>query len=442
MSEGTVHPGVIVRRSLTLICLLAGAVAAFSPAGARSLGPVVVIPITGTIDEGMAHLVTRAVAEAKDENARAIVLDVNTFGGLVSAATEIRDALLSSPVPVDAYVTRAWSAGALVSLSAAHIVMAPGASIGAAQPIPKTVKTVSALRSEFEATAGRYHRNEHLAAAMVDADVVATDYKAPGTILTLTAERAKEVGFSEATVPTFEGAIERFGLAGAPRESATYTFGEAVARFATDPEVSGLLLTIGFVGLLIELQTLHFVAGAVGIAALALFFGTHVYSGFSNGLVVALALAGILLILFELHVLPGHGVAGSVGALALAASVLLAFGIPFFYLALQSVAVAIILSAIIFVLAQRILPENAFVRRLMFAGTQGADYVASEDHRSLLGAQGEAVSFLRPAGVARFGELRVDVLTEGDFVPAGTPVRVTRVEGARIFVRPEIAASA
>ena len=127
---------------------------------------------------------------------------------------------------------------------------------------------------------------------------------------------------------------------------------------------------------------------------------------------------------------------------ALAAAVLLAFGVPFFYMALQSVAVAIILSAIIFVLAQRVLPENAFVKRLMFAGTQGADYVASEDHRSLLGARGEAVSFLRPAGVARFGELRVDVLTEGEFVPAGTPVRVTRVEGARIFVRPETAASA
>ena len=158
----------IVRRSLTLFCLLAGAVAAWNPASARPQGPVVIVPITGTIDEGMAHLVTRAVAEAKAEDARAIVLDVNTFGGLVSAATEIRDALLSSPVPVDAYVTRAWSAGALVSLSAAHIVMAPGASIGAAQPIPKTVKTVSALRSEFEATAGRYHRNEHLAAATID----------------------------------------------------------------------------------------------------------------------------------------------------------------------------------------------------------------------------------------------------------------------------------
>jgi membrane-bound serine protease (ClpP class) len=400
-------------------------------------GGIVVIPIQGTIDEGMAHLVARAVADAKSSGARAIVLDVNTFGGLVSAATEIRDALLASSVPVDAYVTRGWSAGALVSLSAAHIAMPSQGSIGAAQPIPKTVKTVSALRSEFESTAARYHRNTRLAGAMVDAGVDAPTYKASNTILTLTADQARAAGISEATVSDFDGALARFGVANATRTGATYTFGEQVARFATNPEVSGILLAIGFLGLLIELQTLHLVAGAVGAASLALFFGTHVYAGFSNGLVIALALIGILLILFELHVLPGHGIAGLLGALTLLAAVFLAFGLPFFVGALQSLAVAIVLSAACFALVQRVIPENAFVKRLMFAGTQGADYVASEDHRALLGRTGIALSFLRPAGVATFGELRVDVLTEGDFVPAGTPVRVTRVEGARVFVRPE-----
>jgi membrane-bound serine protease (ClpP class) len=126
------------------------------------------------------------------------------------------------------------------------------------------------------------------------------------------------------------------------------------------------------------------------------------------------------------------------GAIILVASVLLAFGIAFFVVALQALAVAIVLSAVSFALLQRVLPENAFVKRLMFAGTQGPDYVASEDHRALLNESGVAASYLRPAGVATFGERRVDVLTEGEFVPAGTPVRVTRVEGARIFVRPVV----
>jgi membrane-bound serine protease (ClpP class) len=431
---------VTVRRLVSLLCLLFGGVAALAQAATAPSDPVVVIPIQGTIDEGMAHLVDRAVAEAKASHARAIVLQVNTFGGLVSAGTEIRDALLGSSVPVDAYVTRAWSAGALVTLSAARIVMAPGSSIGAAQPIPKTVKTVSALRSEFESTALRYHRDAKLAAAMVDAGVNVPAYKEPNTILTLNADRAHDAGFSEATLPTFDSALERFGVAGAPRTEATYTWAEQIARFATDPTVSGILLSIGFLGLLIELQTLHGIAGAIGAGALALFFGTHIYAGFSNGIVLVVAIVGLLLILFELHVLPGHGIAGSLGALLLVGAVLLAFGIPFLIGGLQALAIAIVLTVGAFVLLQRVIPENAFVKRLMFAGAQGPDYVASEDHRALLGRVGVAASFLRPAGVATFGDVRVDVLTEGDFVPAGTPVRVTRVEGARVFVRPEAVA--
>ena len=429
----------IARRLVALVCVLAGVGSAWAQgAVAAPEGGVMVIPIHGTIDTGMAHLVTRAVSEANERHARAIVLDVNTFGGLVESGTEIRDALLGSRVPVDAYVMRAWSAGALVTLASSRIVMDSSGSIGTAEPIPKTDKNVTALRGEFEATAKRFHRDPHIAAAMVDSTIPAP-YKKPGKILELTADDARGAGFSEATVGSFDAAMARFGLAGERRMSPTYTLAEQIARFATNPAVSGLLLSLGFLGLLIELQTLHGIAGAVGVGALALFFGTHIYAGFSNGLVVALALVGLLLILFELHVLPGHGIAGGLGALILVASVLLAFGIPFFVTALQALAVAIVLTIVAFALLQRVLPENAFVKRLMFAGTQGPDYVASLDHRHLLGAGGTALSFLRPAGVATFGDTRVDVLTEGEFVPAGTPVRVTRVEGARIFVRPETA---
>jgi membrane-bound serine protease (ClpP class) len=430
---------VLARRLVALICVLAGAGSAWAQgAAAAPEGGVMVIPIHGTIDTGMAHLVSRAVAEASERHARAIVLDVNTFGGLVESGTEIRDALLGSRVPVDAYVMRAWSAGALVTLASSRIVIDSSGSIGSAEPIPKTDKNVVALRGEFEATAKRFKRDPKIAAAMVDSTVSAP-YKDPGKILKLTADDARGAGFSEATVGSFDAAMARFGLAGERRMSPSYTLAEQIARFATNPAVSGLLLSLGFLGLLIELQTLHGVAGAVGVGSLALFFGTHIYAGFSNGLVVALALVGLLLILFELHVLPGHGIAGGLGALILVASVLLAFGIPFFVTALQALAVAIVLAIVAFALLQRVLPENAFVKRLMFAGTQGPDYVASLDHRHLLGAGGTALSFLRPAGVATFGDTRVDVLTEGEFVPAGTPVRVTRVEGARIFVRPETA---
>lgn len=417
----------------TLGALALGPVAAFGgPSGA-----VVVVPIHGTIDEGMAHLVQRSVAAATADRAAAVVLDIDSFGGLVSAATEIRDAALGSKVPVDAYVSgRAWSAAALIALSSEHLTMAPGSSIGAAEPIPKTVKTVSALRSEFAATAQQRGRNPRLAEAMVDANAPAAGFKVPGAILTLTAREAVSAHIAGALAPDLDRALAGFGLAGAARTSASYTLAEQVARFATDPTVSGLLISLGLLGLLVEMQTLHAVAGIIGVAALALFFGTHVYAGFSDALVVGLALAGVVGILLELHVLPGHGVAGIAGGLMLLAAVVLAFGPAFFSVAVESIAIAIVVSVGCFVLFTRFAPENAFVRRLAFSGVQGRDYVASEDHHALVGHAGFATSYLRPSGVAAIEGKRVDVLTEGEFVPAGAPVVVTRVEGARIFVRP------
>jgi len=93
-----------------------------------------------------------------------------------------------------------------------------------------------------------------------------------------------------------------------------------------------------------------------------------------------------------------------------------------------------VVTVIGFFVAVRVFPQNAFAQRLGFHGVQGSAYVASEDHSALVGRSGVATSFLRPAGVVTVDGRRVDVLTEGDFLPAGSLVRVSRVEGARIFV--------
>ena len=174
------------------------------------------------------------------------------------------------------------------------------------------------------------------------------------------------------------------------------------------------------------MQTLHGIAGLIGVAALALFFGTHVYAGFSNSLVVGLALLGVIGILLELHVVPGHGVAGILGMIALVSAVVLAFGFAFFFVAAQAISIAIVLSALVFALSTRVFPESAFMKRIVLSAAQGPEYVASADHNALIGQRGHATSFLRPAGVASVGGQRVDVLTEGDFVPAGSPIKVTR----------------
>lgn len=424
------------RAVLWIALLFAGYAGMALAAVAPTTGGVVVIPIEGTVDDGMAHMVQRAVADANASGAKAIVLEVDSPGGLVEAAFLIRDAIFSAKMPVIAYVSqRAYSAAALITLSAGRVVMGPAATIGAAEPIPNTPKMVSALRGEFESTALRNHRPEKIVAAMVDKDVDVPQYKRAGAILTLNTRDAVKAHVADAIAPTLDAALAGSHASGT-ETVAGYTFGEQVARFATDPVVSGLLLTIGMLGLLLEMQTLHGIAGAIGVLAFVLFFGSHIYAGFSNGLVIVLAVLGVVGILFELHVVPGHGLPGILGGVLLLGAVTLAFGLPFFTVAAETIATAIVLTVILFGLSVRAFPENAWMRRLVLLAEQGPDYVTSADFSYLAGRSGTAASFLRPAGVASIDGRRVDVLTEGEFIAAGTPVRVTRVEGARIFVEP------
>ncbi|MFY9738720.1 MAG: NfeD family protein [Candidatus Cybelea sp.] len=435
----------VLRLRAWLSCaLLLGGLAGI--AGASSIDrPIIVVPITGTVDDGMAHLVERSVDEANRSNARAILLTVNSPGGLVSSAFRIRDALFSAQEPVDAYVSqRAYSAAALITLSANRIIMAPGASIGAAEPVeaggtvPPSDKIISALRGEFESTAERTHHSPQIAGAMVDKNASLPQYKRSGMVLTLNTDDAVRAGVAEGTATTLDAALADLKLAGAPLVTQSYSFGETLARFATDPVVSGLLLTLGMLGLLIEMQTLHGIAGIIGVGALALFFGSHVYAGFSNDFVVGLAVIGLIGILWELHVVPGHGLPGILGAGALLVAVLLAFGLPFLFVGVETIATAIVLTVIGFTLTVRAVPQNAWAQRLALSAAQGPEYVTSTDFGALRGRAGTATSFLRPAGIASIDGRRIDVLTAGEFIAAGTPIRVVRVEGARIFVEPLI----
>lgn len=419
---------------LGLLLCGAGTLGASALAPPPPSAPVLVVPIQGTVDDGMAHLVERSVTTADNENAAAIVLDVNSPGGLVEAAFDIRDALFSAHVPVVAYVERAYSAAALITLCARPIIVGPGASIGAAEPIPNTPKMISALRAEFESTAERNHYNPTIAGAMVDKTIDVPAFKSHDAILTLDTSDALRAHIAVAYEPTLDAALAREGLARNPRQSALYTFGERLARFATDPAVSGILLSIGMLGILAEMYTLHGIAGLIAAIAFALFFGTHVYDGFSNFFVIVLALLGLFGILWELHVLPGHTIPGVLGGIALVAAVLLSFGIAYFTVAIETLAAAVALTAVVFALSTRILPENAWMKRLALSYVQGPEYVSSRDFGDLRGRTGIAASYLRPAGIASIDGRRISVLTEGEYISQGTAIRVTRVEGARIFV--------
>src|SRR5690606_30847430 len=132
------------------------------------------IPVTGTIENGLAPYVARSLQLAASEGASLVVLDIDTPGGRVDAAERIVDAVRNSPVKVVAFVNpRAWSAGAMIALSASEIWIVPGGALGAATPIDgsgtkASEKMVSAMRAEFRALAELRGRNPAIAEGMVD----------------------------------------------------------------------------------------------------------------------------------------------------------------------------------------------------------------------------------------------------------------------------------
>ena len=135
------------------------------------------IPISGTIDLGLPPYIERALKEAESNAAAAVIFDINTFGGRVDAATQIKDAILASEIKTIAFINRrAISAGALISLSCEKIFMTGGGLIGAATAVDMSgkkgsEKVISFMREEMASTAEQRGRSKEIARGMVDEEL-------------------------------------------------------------------------------------------------------------------------------------------------------------------------------------------------------------------------------------------------------------------------------
>jgi membrane-bound serine protease (ClpP class) len=418
--------------------------------------PVVyVAPIEGVIDLGLAPYVQRVLKEATDAGAAAVILEINTFGGRVDAAVLIRDALLNAQVRTVAFVNkRAISAGALISLATEKIAMADGGTIGAATPVqigqpgapaqPVEEKTVSYVRKEFRATAEARKRPPLIAEAMVDADVVIPGIIQKGKLLTLTTEEALKHKVADFRAGTIESVLEQLGLAGSQVKRVSPNWAEHFVRFLTNPVVSSLLMTIGLLGIILEIRTPGFgVPGGLGIASLALFFWGHWLVQLAGWEEILLVGSGLALLILEVFVIPGFGLAGvfGIGALLAGLSLSLVGGgatWEFIVQAVGRVIISIILALAASLVMLRVLPRLPFGRRLILeTGLPAAGGYASAPagDSTWLGKSGRAFSPLRPAGIAEIDGERVDVVSDGEFIDSGAPIVVTRVDGNRIVVR-------
>lgn len=391
-----------------------------------------------TIDPAVAQVVARALEAAEaDSQAAAVAIRLNTPGGLLDSAKTIKDALIASPVKTVAFVEgSALSAGALIATAAEDLYMRPGSTIGAAEPRlagsteAADYKVLSAVVGEFRAAAARRGRNPNLAQAMVDREA-----KVPGQtteLLVMTTEEAVAQGYADGAAGSLEEALLLAGISEYTLVDVPMTFSEQTGRILTTPWVATLLLVVGIIAIGIEVMKpgLTF-PGLLGITCLGLFFLGNILIGTAGGLELVLAIIGIILIVIELFV-PG-GIFGIGGTVLVAASIFLAVPTPeqaLMYLTWAALAFLVVLAGLV-----RTIGKRGLGRFLTLEKSAQGWVPARSELAKLVGQEGKTLTVLRPAGTAQFGDLKVDVVTEGEFLPAGVSVRVVQVEGTRVVVR-------
>lgn len=433
----------ILSKAVVLIfiaSLLGGFLVKTLPAAPAQL--ICVISVEGTVEPGQAKYIARSYREAEMMQADLVVLEIDTPGGRVDAALEISDTIRHSSVSSVALVKgRAISAGALIALSCKNIAMEPGSTIGAAEPRvgtePADEKYISYFAKEMAAVAESNGRNPDIAVAMVDRDKEIPGLVEKGKLLTLTYQEAEKHGYTDYVVNGRGELLDKLEMSGAQVVEVGPSVSETITRLVTNPYVAPILLTVGIAGIIIEVFTVGWgVAGTLGILALGLYFGGHLLAGFTGWGVILLFIVGIILLGVE-ALMPGFGVFGLGGIICMAVSIVLAA--PGWEAGIISLTVALAGTIVLVLLSFKLLSKRKFWDRLVLGTKYKKEdgYISqAEDMSKYVGLQGEAYTILRPAGTMILEDgTRLDVVTDGEYIPKGQKIAVIRVEGIRIVVQ-------
>ena len=439
-------------RLALLSCLLAVLAAGLAPStnSASATGPIVVVELNTDIDQISDGFLKGALKQAAKEDARLVVIEINTPGGLIESMRNMVGYILASPVPVAAYVApqgaRAASAGTLIAVSTAFLAMAPGTNIGAAavvgiggQNLPSTErkKVTNDVAALMRSVAVQRHRPVR--------PLVATIRKAAS----YSSQEALQLGIANLQTPDLSSLLHaldgrRLDTVGGPVvvhaggariETVSQTLFQRILRFLADPNLVFLLLSLGGLGLIVELWSggSTWIPGSLGAIFLVIAFvgiGSLPFSW--AGLV--LILVGIVFLGFEIHA-PGHlffGAAGTASLILGGIYLLGSAGPPQFGGALIQVSrwllilVALAAGGIVLFLANELRKSRRLPR-----------YVSPLAAGALAGSAGEVSVRLAPAGEVRVaGEAWQAELSGGGELGPGQRVRVERVEGLKLFVTP------
>ena len=447
----------VVRKLLLLLMTILSGIGLFRETASAQESATRVYRFSIREDIGAASWRTtqQAFKLAKEAEADVVFIEMNTFGGLVNFADSIRSAILASPIKTIMYIDHnAASAGALISLAADRIYMAPGASIGAASVVDGTgqaapEKYQSYMRALMRATAEAKGRDPRLAEAFVDPDVDLPELKEKGKLLSLTSKEAVRVGLANAEVSGMEEIFKLEGLSRATVRNHEVTWVDKVIGFLTNPAVQGFLIVLIMAGIYFELSSpgIGFPL-VVAVVSGLLYFVPLYLEGFAANWEILIFIVGIILLMLEIFVIPGFGIAGISGialiicsfAFSMVPNDLFDFSLTepnllfrSFMLVIISIVGAIVLSVIF---GKSMLNSRVF-KRLVLADEQNSSqgYVSSVVDSSMIGKAGIAKTDLRPSGKVEIDGKWYDAVALGGYVSKGTTVMVEKHENYNLFVR-------
>ena len=425
------------------------------------------IDIQQEIDKTSWIYLKNGLAEAEYLHAQAVLIHMNTYGGLLEAADSMRTAILYSPIPVSVFIdNNAASAGALISIACQRIYMRKGANIGAATVVDQTGKAMpdkyqsymrSMIRSTAEAhgkdtlitqqdTTYRWQRDPLIAEAMVDDRVIVPNLIDSGKVLTFTAEEAMKWNYCDGLAESVDQVITEY-MGYSSYELAAYqpSWYDRVKGFLLSPMLQSLLIMLIIGGIYFEMQTpgIGFPL-ATSVVAAVLYFAPLYIDGLAQSMEILAFLLGLLLLLVEIFVIPGFGIAGISGIVLIVCGVTLSLlgNRDFDFQQVSAAdsgraALTVLVGvgigfALILWLSHKIGSKGP-LRRVALNADLG-EAISSPTHQELIGKEGIAQTVLRPSGKIQIEGQIYDGISESGFVEKGEPIVVIKSENAQVYV--------
>jgi membrane-bound serine protease (ClpP class) len=408
------------------------------------------------IDPRMNRRVKLALAQAEAVKADLILIEMDTYGGAVTDADEIRTQILESKIPVYVFINKdAASAGALISIACDSIYMAPGASIGAATVVNGSDgaaapdKYQSYMRSMMRSTAEATGRNPQIAEAMVDEKLVVPGLSDAQSVITFSVSEAIQNGYCEGEFTSQKAILAAQNLQAAQVIAYEEKTVDTIISFFLNPAISGLLILLIIGGIYFELQSpgIGFPL-ALAISAALLYFIPYYLNGLAENWEILAFVIGIILLAVEFFVIPGFGVFGVAGIVLTLGGLVLgmlpneAFDFEWvpssqlFEALLTVILAALAAVGLVFWLTPKVNEWGAF-KHLALATTQdrAQGFTARVYSENLIGKVGTVHSRLRPSGKIELDGEIFDAYSRGEFLDQGQAIEVISTEGTSLRVK-------